>query len=334
MERFTSPEDVLEWLQAYSASAAFGAALELGLPWLLAAEPMEAVGIARALGIPIDRCRWWLRRLEQIGLLEHHSGGYAPSAGANRAILGSYSRESWAVLAAEERERFPSVLDLAPRLTLPAAGPAPPPGGLEGYVRKMVEDPERAGAFTRMLYELHLPLADALARILDMAGVHRIVDLGGGSGVMSLALLRRHPDLTSVVVDIENVCAAGRQIAAENQLEDRIAYLAADLVGGALPGGFDLALECDVGIYTEPMFSQVRASLEEGGRFVIVDQLAETEDAVPARVLHWTFTASITQPSGAPMTTARLKGLLADCGFTVLSESALPDGYQLIEARA
>jgi hypothetical protein len=105
-------------------------------------------------------------------------------------------------------------------------------------------------------------------------------------------------------------------------------------VGGGLPGGFDLALECDVGIYTEPLFSKVRTSLEEGGRLVIVDQLAVTEDAVPAQVLHWTFTASIARSAEAPMTTTRLKGLLTGCGFIVLSETALPEGFQLIEARA
>jgi len=333
MERFASPQDVLEGLQVYSASAALGAALELGLPWLLAAGPLDTAGVARALGIPIGRCRWWLQMLEHIGLLERLPGGYALSAGAGRAILGSYSRESWALLAAEERERFPTVVDLAGRLALPESAPAPTPGGLEGYVQKMVEDPGRARAFTRMLYELHLPLADALAGVLDMTGVRRMLDVGGGSGVMSLALLRRHPGLTSVVVDIDNVCAAGRQIAAENQLADRMTYLAADLVDGDLPGEFDLALECDVGVYTEPLFTKVRGALNQGGRFVIVDQLAETEDQVPKRVLHWEFTASIARPCAAVMTVARLKALLTDCGFIVTSQTTLPEGFQLIDAR-
>src|SRR4030042_7069213 len=67
MERFASPQDVLEWLQVYSASAALGAALELGLPWLLAGGPWDTAGDARALGIPIGRRRWWLAQLEHSG---------------------------------------------------------------------------------------------------------------------------------------------------------------------------------------------------------------------------------------------------------------------------
>ena len=61
------------------------------------------------------------------------------------------------------------------------------------YFTLLVEQPERSAQFTRMLYEIHVPLADELAASLPMDGVARLLDVGGGSGVMSLALLRRHP---------------------------------------------------------------------------------------------------------------------------------------------
>lgn len=333
MKGFESPQDVIDWLQAYAASAAVGAALELGLPWLLAEAPMGDEEVARALGVPLGRCRPWLRVLERIGLLERLPDGWTPTAWARRAILESYGRESWALLAAEERERLPTVLDLAPRLTLPEAAPAPSPGGLDGYVQQMVEDPERARVFTRMLYELHRSLADTLADLLDVGGARRLLDLGGGSGVMSLALLRRNPGLSAVVVDIETVCAAGRRIAAEAGLGERITYQAADL-SGPLPSGFDLALECDVGVYTETLFTNVRKALREGGRFLILDQVADTPHEAPTPwVLHWSFTAAISGPAPDPMTPGRLKDMLAGCGFTVGGETVLPDGFRLIEAR-
>ncbi|MFH1331387.1 MAG: methyltransferase [Actinomycetota bacterium] len=334
MSELASRDDALALLQAYSGSAALGAALELGLPWLLAERPLHAAGVAGALGIPLGRCRWWLQVLAHIGLLERVPEGYAPSPAAARAILGSYSRESWAFLAREERERFGSVLDLAARLALPEEPSSPSGAPSEDYVAKMAADPRRARAFTRMVYELHLPLAGHLAGVLDLAGVRRMLDLGGGSGVVSLALLRRHPGLTSVVVDIENVCAEGRCIAVEHGVEDRITYLAGDLLAGELPRGFDLALECDVGVYTAALFSDVRASLRRGGRFVIVDQLAESEEEVPVRVLHWGFTAAVSGPGGAPVTWARLRALLVEGGFTPGSEAALAEGYRLIEGRA
>ena len=81
-----------------------------------------------------------------------------------------------------------------------------------------------------------------------------MLDLGGGSGVVSLALLRKQHDLTSVVVDVENVCQAGREIASENKLEKRITYLAADFLQDDLPTGFDMVMLCDVGSFSEILF--------------------------------------------------------------------------------
>jgi len=271
--------------------------------------------------------------LERIGVLKRLPGGWGPTAGARRAILESYGRESWALLAVEERERFPSVLDLAPRLTLPEAAPETSPGGPNDYVQKMAEDPERARVFTRMLYELHRDLAEILAGTLDVGGARRLLDIGGGSGVMSLALLRRNPGLSAVVADIETVCAAGRRIAAENGMEDRITYQAADLAG-PLPSGFDLVLECDVGLYTEPVLGHVREALNEGGWFLILDQMADTPDEAPTPwVLHRSFTEAISGPPPDPMTPGRLKEMLAACGFTAIRETELPDGFRLIGAR-
>ena len=75
-------------------------------------------------------------------------------------------------------------------------------------------------------------------------------------------------------MDLANVCDAGREIAAESALAERIAYHPADFLRDELPTGFDLALECDVNVYSEALFRQVRKSLRRGGRFVIVDEFA------------------------------------------------------------
>ena len=151
---------------------------------------------------------------------------------------------------------------------------------------------------------------------------------------MSLALLQRHPDLTSTVFDIENVCAEGRRIAAEHSLQARITYLAGDILAGGLPAGFDLVLACDLGIYSEALFAGVYASLGGNGRFAVADQLPATEDDLADRQVVWGFTASLTRPAAEPMTVDRLRALLAGCRFEVGFEADLLEGYRLIEARA
>jgi len=332
--KLTTREDVFDCLSAFVDSAALGAAIELGLFWLLAEQPLDAPGVARALNIPIRRCRYWLQVLDSMGLIQQVPVGYAPTTVARTAILDTYSRASWTYLAQEEREHFSSMRDLALHIQEPGSiGTAQ---GLTtlSYVEKMVNDPERARRFTRMLYELHQPLASRLAEFLDMTGVRRMMDVGGGSGVVSLALLRRHPGLNATVVDIEHVCSAGREIAREDSLADRITYHAADFVHDELPGGYDMVLKCDVFVHSEALYRKLWAALNQGGRLVIVDHFAPADNVVSPARLYWTFQDSLADPDVSLVTVAQLQNQLAQAGFSLLSENTvLPGGRLIIQAQ-
>ena len=177
-----------------------------------------------------------------------------------------------------------------------------------------------------MLYEVHLPLAEALAECLDMSGAKRMMDLGGGSGVLSLALLRSYPNLTALVVDIANVCAAGREIAAEQAMEARLTFRAADYEQDKLPSGFHLVLECDVGGYSEGVLQKVWAALEPGGRLVIVDQFATGQGLAPETAPYplWAFLASMDNPDSSHWTASEIQAKLRHAGFRDISQTLLP----------
>jgi hypothetical protein len=221
-------EEVFDLLDSYVTAAAVGTAMELGLFWLLDEGPMDSEAVAYKLQIPPRRCHYWLEHIESTGLLRWGEGGYSLSSIARTKILESYSQGTWTFLARESRERFPAVNNLTEHIRNPGssweAQRLTPPD----YVANMVENPERAAQFTRMLYELHQSFAQQIAVKVDVSNATRIMDLGGGSGVVSLALLNQNPNLTSLIVDISNVCSVGREIARENGMEDRITYLEAN----------------------------------------------------------------------------------------------------------
>jgi SAM-dependent methyltransferase len=330
--RPATTDDVWDLLESSIAATALGAAFETGLFQRLDKRAESAVEIAEAMKIPPGRCRCWLEYLASLGLLEREDGTYAPSATASSAILDAYGPDVWAQLAIEARGRLPVLANLPEHLRETGSvwarlGLIPPQ-----YVDQMRDDPERARRFTRMLYELHQDLAEELAEILDTTGAERMMDLGGGSGVMSLALLRRNPQLHSVIVDIENVCAAGREIAREHPEGERITYKAADLVRDELPGEFDLVLECDVGLYGEEVIGKLHAALRSGGRLVIVDYFAPADDvAHPSRV-HWAFVNSLRDPEFSSITADDVRAQLAHAGFHIIRQHPLSDGALLIEA--
>ncbi len=290
-------EDILELMDAYIVSAALGAAMELGVFWLLAEKPLSATHLAQSLNIPLNRCHNWLQILCKLGLLDNNTEGYAPSIIARKAILNALSKDTWAFQAREDRDTSLFVRDLAlnigkPMSTWQAWSLTP-----HDYFQQIHEDPGYVARFTRKLYEIHGSLAEQLANMLDLRGVKSLLDLGGGSGVVSFALLRRKHDLTSVVVDVENVCQTGREIALENRLEKRTTYLAADLLQDDLPTGFDMVMLCDVGLFSEILFHKIYDALSPKGHLVIVDKFAPSRTSAPPSRLSAALLYSLEYPS-------------------------------------
>jgi len=319
-------EDIFELLDGYIISTVLGTAMELGLFWLLVEKPLSAIEIAHSLNIPLNRCHNWLQLLCKIGLLEDSAKGYVTSNVAYETILNAHSQDTWAFLAREDRYRFSAVRDLAVNICKPistweAQNLTPP-----DYFKQILEDSNYAARFTRMLYEIHIPLAEQLANVLDMQGVNRLMDLGGGSGVVSFALLRKQPALTSIVVDVENVCQAGRKIASENGLEKRITYLAADFLQVDLPTGFDMVMLCDSGPFSDILFRKLHDVLNPNGKLVIVAQFAPKQNKVPPSHLLWAFLTSLEHPQQSInfTTSDAVQTRLHQAGFHDFSTRSVP----------
>ncbi len=318
--RIRTREDVVTTLDGAIGSAALGAAMELGLFWLLGSGPLSVDALAAELDIPATRCLAWLRVLERDGLLARDgaTGQFGMTDAARGAVVETYTPATWALLAQEARERREALYDLPARLL----DREPRPGGPD-YVSRMAGDPARARRFCRMLWELHEGLAAHIAAALDLGSVEHLLDLGGGSGVVAVALARRHPGLRITIVDIANVCAAGREIVDETGFGGRIDFVAADLLCDPLPGGFEVALECDVGLYREDLFARVRTALTAGGRLFVVDQLPPDAGSPPVH-LAWALEGALRDDSHEAPTVAGVVRMLEAAGFEARGGRPLP----------
>ena len=319
-------EDIVELLDGYIISAALGAAMELGVFWLLAEKPLSASNVAQSLNIPLNRCHHWLQLLCKLCLLEDRAEGYVTSIIARKAILNAQSQDTWAFHARENRDSSLSVRDLALNISKPMSTWQARNMTPSDKLQQEQEDPIYVSRFTRKLCEIHRSLAEQLANMIDLRGVKLLLDLGGGSGVVSFALLRKKHDLTSVVVDVEKVCQAGREIASENKLEKRITYLPADFLQDDLPTGFDMVMLCDVSLFSEILFRKIYKVLNAKGRFVIVDKFAPSRTSAPPSRLPSAFLYSLEYPSQSiDFTTAEVvQTRLQQAGFRDFSIISVP----------
>jgi ubiquinone/menaquinone biosynthesis C-methylase UbiE len=326
--KIRSESDVDQLLRAYLPAAALGAALELELFWQLEGVHQSAAAIAENLDIPLVRCQHWLEYLLEMDLLVKSPDGFMCSPTTQAVIIESRSKDTWSILAGEARERLPAVQNLADNIH--EKGSVWAKLGLEppDYAAKLDENPDHARQFTRMLYELHQAEAQDLADKLDLSDVGQMLDLGGGSGVMSYPLLRRYPHLNVVVFDQANVCNAGREIAVELALEDRIRFLPGNFLEDELPGEYDLILESDVGVYTEQLFKKLFKALKPDGRLVILDYSFETQSASRLQLAGRQLFHSLEDPDYSFETVNEIKTMLAHAGFRRFSGS-IPIGTGL-----
>jgi len=198
----------------------------------------------------------------------------------------------------------------------------------------MIEEPERARVFTRLLYNYYKDGKNEFAGLSDRTGVERIMDVGGGSGAVSILLAQKYPALKSVVVELEHVCVEGRRIVEENHLSDRITFHGANFLKDELPKGFDLVLHYDVGVFGEALFRKLRESLNPGGRIVVVFHFSPEENTAPKRYLGWAFRDSLHDPDFGFPTIPQFQEQLVQAGFRLLQgEHVFREGQTVIMAQ-
>ncbi|UCC51511.1 MAG: methyltransferase [Anaerolineaceae bacterium] len=332
-------EDVHELMGAPTQAAFFVASLKTGLFWLLKEQPRSSAAIAQEMKISPRRCHHWLRLLAAMNLLEQEGDHFRPSPVAWTAILDVHTQETWKMLAIDAGENLEDSLLLAQCLSDASSGKDSAGQDryqLDPYVQKMAKDLDRARLFTQMLYELHKPLALEVALALEVNGACNLMDVGGGSGVVSLALLRKHPQLKATVVDIANVCTAGREIADKLPEKDRISYYPLNFVEDEPPKKFDIILICDAGIFDDSFLEKMAGSLNEGGRLVIVDRWFDMGQNETARRLAYVLGNSLRNPEYSLRSLEDIGAGLVQAGLEVESIVALQYGngnWKLIYAR-
>ena len=142
-----------------------------------------------------------------------------------------------------------------------------------GTAERTPEEVRRFGAAMRAMGS---QMARRAAAILDLEGVNRILDVGGGWGHFSKALCERRPGLQATVLDIPEVTELAAADLAGTELGDRIDFLPGDYLVTDYGSGFDVVLFANV-LHQETAdraAAMVRCGAEAlapDGRVVVVD---------------------------------------------------------------
>ena len=234
------------------------------------------------------------------------------------------------------------------------------PGGAPAYFRLWAHTPtylrsgaptavmdgtpaERSAAYSSTVGGLADLFGDAALTLASFAPIRagaRVLDLGAGSGVWSLAMISATPDATATAVDFERVLPSFRARAAIVGVGDRAETIVGDYHEVALDRNrYDRIVLANVLHLESPtdaaaLISKAASATASDGDLVIVDIF---DGDRPARLRHAAYALHLGMRSAAarPHRIADLVGWLAEAGFDRYSSIDLgaPAGVSALVAR-
>ena len=144
-----------------------------------------------------------------------------------------------------------------------------------------MEQAQLAEHFTLALSGRAKNVAPVLAEKIPLDGAKKLLDVGGGTGIYSIAFLRANPELQAIVFDRPEVLKTAERFAAEYGVADRALFMAGDMLADPLPKADTILLsnilhDWDV-TECQTLVARCAAALNPGGRLIIHDVLLNDE---------------------------------------------------------
>jgi len=159
----------------------------------------------------------------------------------------------------------------------------------------------------------------------------RVLDIGCGSGVWSLAIAERFAGARVTGLDLPDVLRAFESRAAELGLGDRIGTLPGDMHAVEIPAGaFDLVIIANVVRLEKPdragrLVARAAKALVPGGELVVVDALADGSAERARSLAVYALHLAIRLARGRVYTRAQIKEWLAHAGLSEFRDVSLSD---------
>ncbi len=196
---------------------------------------------------------------------------------------------------------------------------------------------EEIHGFIGLMHTITLPAVAGLARHAVFRHTQRILDVGGGSGSLSLGIAANHPHVQCTILDLPPICMIARENAIRYRHEDRVSTHAADMFNDPWPRGHDAILFGNIFHDWDPESCRTLArrafdALEPGGKVLLHEiPLNETKDG-PLFAACFSI-AMLLHERGKQYTLSELRQILGEAGFVDFHAVPASGYYQLISAR-
>ncbi len=306
-----APIPVAETFMGIAMARTISSAIRLGVIDALEDRPLVPSELAETLDLDVDGTESLLMALWSLGYVERKGDRFELTEMSSRFLLKN-SPDSVATYAGhlnidmwEWLEQTEDVLRTNKPVEIHSAD---------------ADDPfwER---YMRALFEVARFGADEVALRMRLSSSDtRMVDLAGGHGGYSCALVKRYPKLSSTVVDLEGATRIGRKLVDEAGFSDRIDYRVGDILNDDIGSDYDLAclfhiLHHFTSEESLTVLERARESLSKGGKVAVLEQVLPADGERPTQLGALTGLLFFVTSGARTYSIDEIKGWLDEAGF-------------------
>ncbi len=276
---------IFDMLAASAKLIVLEAALELNITGILA-DHSDIDGIAGEIGVKTDRAAlgYFLDTVVALGMAEKKNGLYFNTDFARAFFLREspvYMGGLLKNLKGMQHKNLPKIVEI-----IKQGPPDVPPEQVLESEEKWREAVEHLAAYQRG--GMGAICADLVERLPEFANVKKILDLGGGPGIICTEILKRKTDATGVLLDLPSIITLARKEIEKEGMIDRVSFIAGDYNRIDIGKGYDLIWASHNLYYVkdrEAFFTRIKGALSGKGVFVCLHEGLSCEQTAPASIV-------------------------------------------------
>lgn len=190
-------------------------------------------------------------------------------------------------------------------------------------------------SFIKGMHNLSVLRAPQVVSLLDLKGVRRVLDLGGGPGTYSVEFAQRGTDVT--LFDVKETFRIAKEIISSSKIKGTIEFKPGDFLMDDIGKGYDLVFVSQIfHAYDDKenisLLRKIRRSLNKNGRVVIQEFLVNDNRTGPLPGALFAVNMLVGTSQGRTYPPSEMIDWLRKTGFKSFKKSLHEDNV-LIEAR-